>query len=152
MLAPRKLFASVAMPVACLVFSLNPLYAQYDNGSLVGTIRDNSGAAVPGVQVSLTNTATGIITATTTNSTGDYQFPDVRIGIYNVTATSSGFSKAEADRMTVSVGVRQRIDLGLKVGGSETVVEVSGVELQVETENSERDQTITNYQSEGFPW
>ena len=151
MLAPRKLFASVAMPVACLVFSLNPLYAQYDNGSLVGTIRDNSGAAVPGVQVSLTNTATGIITATTTNSTGDYQFPDVRIGIYNVTATSSGFSKAEADRVTVSVGVRQRIDLGIKVGGTETVVEVSGVELQVETENSERDQTITNYQSEGLP-
>ncbi len=140
-----------AAAMVCLASSLTPLYAQFDNGSLVGTIKDNSGAAVPGVQVTLTNTATGINATTTTNSTGDYQFPDVRIGVYDVTASSPGFSKAEADRVTVSVGVRQRIDLGLKVGGTETVVEVTGVEIQLETENSERDQTITNYQSEGLP-
>ena len=85
-----------------------------------------------------------------TSSTGEYQFPDVRVGVYDVDATATGFSKAEADRVTVSVGVRQRIDLRLKIGGTETVVEVTGVELQLETESSERDQTITNYQSEGL--
>ena len=108
-----KLFlASVAGPVACLVSSLTPLHAQYDNGSLVGTIRDNTGAAVSGAQVTLTNAGTGIASTATTSSSGDYQFPDVRVGVYNVAATSPGFSKAEADRITVSVGVRQRIDLG----------------------------------------
>ena len=143
----KSFFSKFALPAVCLVASASPLHAQYDNGSLVGSIKDTSGAAIAGVRVSLTNTGTGITTETTTNSTGEYQFPDVRVGVYNVKAVSGGFSNAEADNVTVSVGVRQRIDLSLKVGGTETVVEVSGVELQVETENSERDQTITNYQA-----
>ncbi len=147
----KPLLTMGVLPMVCLASALVPLHAQYDNGSLVGTIKDTSGAAVSGASVTLTNIATGIVSTATTSSTGDYQFPDVRVGVYDVTATSAGFSKAEADRITVSVGVRQRIDLGLKVGSSETVVEVTGVELQVETENSERDQTVTNYQSEGFP-
>ena len=46
---------------------------------------DNSGAAVPGVRVTLTSTATEISTSATTNSNGDYQFPDVRVVVYNVT-------------------------------------------------------------------
>ncbi len=147
----KSFFTMAVLPMVCLTSVLVPLHAQYDNGSLVGTIKDASGAAVPGAQVTLTNTATGITATTMTSTTGDYQFPDVRVGVYNVAAAATGFSKAEADRVTVSVGVRQRIDLGLKIGGSETVVEVTGVELQLETENSERDQTITNYQSEGLP-
>ena len=55
------------------------------------------------------------------------------------------------NNITVSVGGRQRIDLALQVAGTATTVEVSGVELQLETETSERGQTITNYESEAFP-
>ncbi len=147
----ERFLLRAALPAVCLLSASAAMHAQYDNGGLVGTIRDTTGAPIAGAQVTLTNTATGIASTAVTNSTGDYQFPDVRVGVYDVAATSTGFSKAEAERVTVSVGVRQRIDLGLKVGGTDTVVEVSGVELQLETENSERDQTITNYQSEAFP-
>ncbi len=66
-------------------------------------------------------------------------------------AASPGFADAIADNITISVGGRQRIDLGLQVGGTATTVEVSGFALQVETETSQRDQTITNYQSEALP-
>ena len=62
-----------------------------------------------------------------------------------------GFAKAQADDISVSVGVRQKIDLTLKVGAETTSVEVTGVALQVETETSQRDQTVTQYQSEAFP-
>ena len=61
------------------------------------------------------------------------------------------FTEAVANNITISVGRRQRIDLYLKVGGTETTVEVTDVALQLETETSERGQTITKYQSEALP-
>ncbi len=127
------------------------LRAQYDNGSLVGTIRDPSGAPIAHASVKITNTATAITTTTTTNDTGDYDASSLRVGTYTVDATAPGFADAIAENIAVAVGGRQRIDLSLPVGSASTSVEVSGVSLQVETETSERGQTITNYQSEALP-
>ena len=140
-------------PIAllCLLFVASFASAQYDNGSVVGTIRDTTGAPIAGAAITLTNTATGISTEAKTSGTGDYEFPAVHVGLYKVVAASTGFSDAVATDVTVSVGGRQRVDLGLKVGASETTVEVSGVALQVESETSQRDQIITNYQSEALP-
>jgi len=145
LLAPR-LLAAVVFFVFC-----SSLHAQYDNGSLVGTIRDASGAAIPGVVVTITNNATSVASKITTNSEGDYEVPSLHVGVYTISASSAGFTDAVANNITISVGGRQRIDLSLKVGATQTVVEVSDVALQLETETSERGQTITNYQSAAFP-
>lgn len=126
-------------------------FAQYDNGSLVGTIRDASGAAVPNVTVTVTNTATGVSSVAKTNSSGDYEIPSLRVGVYTVAANAAGYAIAEAKNITVSVGARERIDLTLNVGSTQTTVEVSDVALQIETESSQRDQTITGYQAEALP-
>ena len=147
----RSSVSSLLAVSACLLASTGVAAAQYDNGSLVGTIKDATGAPIPGAQVILTNPATGISTSVTSGGTGDYEFPSVKVGNYTVFANASGFSKAEADNIAITVGNRARIDLGLKIGGTETTVEVSGVALQVEADQSQRDQLITNYQSEAFP-
>ena len=126
-------------------------FAQYENGSILGTIRDSSGSPVAGAEVSIVNTETGIGTQTKTNATGDYDIPQLRVGVYTITASATGFSHAVAQNITLSIGNRQRIDLTLKVGSVESTVEVSDVALQIETESSQRDQTITNYQSEALP-
>jgi hypothetical protein len=126
-------------------------HAQYENGSLVGTIRDSSGAPIPNASVTITNNATAITSHTKTNGVGDYDAPSVRVGVYTITASASGFASAQANDISVSVGGRQRIDLSLKVGSESTSVEVTGVALQVETESSQRDQTVTQYQSEALP-
>ena len=135
------------------MFLLTPtfLLAQYENGSLVGTIRDATGAAVSGAIVTVTNKATAVAAKATTNSEGDYELPSLHVGVYNVSASAAGFTDTIANNITVSVGGRQRIDLSLRVGGTETTVEVTDVALQLETETSERGQVITNYQSEAFP-
>ena len=127
------------------------LHAQYENGSLVGTIRDTTGAPIANAEVTVANTATAIATTTHTDGAGNYTVPDLRVGVYNISATAPGFSRAVAEKITVSVGNRQRIDLGLQVGATETSVEVSDVTLQLESESSQRDQTITNYESEALP-
>ncbi len=127
-------------------------FGQYDNGSLVGTIRDSSGAAVPNVTVTVTNDATGVASVVKTNDTGDYEIPSLRVGVYTISASATGYAIAEAKQITVSVGARERIDLVLKVGAAQaTTVEVSDVALQLQTESSQRDQTITSYQTEALP-
>lgn len=141
----------LSMGVFLLLISTTTLHAQYENGSLLGTVRDASGAPIPGADVSVVNTATGTSNLSRTDAAGNYDVPQLRVGVYTVTASAPGFSHAVAQNITVSVGNRQRIDLTLKVGASETTVEVSDVALQIETESSQRDQTITNYQSEALP-
>ena len=146
----RRFLPSLLLLLSCLLVTISSR-AQYDNGSVVGTIRDRTGAPIPGAAITLTNTETGIAAKATTDATGGYEFPAVHVGLYRISATSSGFSDAIANNVSVSVGGRQRIDLGLKVGTAETTVEVSDVALQVESETSQRDQIITNYQSAALP-
>ena len=140
----------LAAAFICFVIT-GPLFAQFENGSLIGTIRDSAGATIVGAAVKATNVDTGTSIDGTTGPSGDYEFPSVRVGTYTVSASAQGFADAVAQNILVSVGNRQRIDLTLKVGTTETTVQVHDVALQVETETSERGQVITNYQSEAFP-
>ena len=136
--------------VLAVVFGV-PANAQFDNGSLVGTVHDSSGAAMMGATVTATQVSTGIVAKTATSSTGDYEFPDLKAGVYSVLAEANGFSAARATEINVAVAARVRIDLTLKVGSAETTVEVQGVDLALETETSERGEEISNYQTEALP-
>ena len=127
------------------------MHAQYEDGGLVGTIKDPNGATIAHAIVTVTNTATGAVNTAMTSDTGEYDVPQLRVGVYTVAATAPGFASAVAKNITVSVGNRQRIDLSLPLGTAETSVEVSDVELQLETEQSQRDQNITKAQAEGLP-
>jgi hypothetical protein len=126
--------------------------AQYEDGSLIGSIHDATGAAVSNAAVTVTNINTGNVIKVSANGSGDYEVPSLRVGLYNIEASAPGFASAAARNITVSVAGRQRIDLTLKVGQADaTTVEVSDVALQLETETSERGQTVSEYQTESLP-
>jgi hypothetical protein len=125
---------------------------QYEDGSLIGSIHDATGAAVTNAAVTVTNVNTANAIKVASNGSGDYEVPSLRAGVYNIEAEAPGFEPAEAKNITVSVGGRQRIDLTLKVGSAAaTTVEVSDVALQLETETSERGQTVSEYQTQSLP-
>jgi hypothetical protein len=150
----RKKLSLIVLKCLVALFaagSCSLLHAQYDNGSLVGTIRDTTGAPIPNAALTITNTATAIATTATTNASGDYEVPTLRVGVYSITASAPGFANAVASNISIQVGGRERIDLKLNVGAATSTVEVSDVALQLETETSERGQIISNYQSEAFP-
>src|ERR1039458_3635869 len=90
--------------VLLLLLPLGRLHAQYENGSIVGTIRDAAGAPIAGADVSIVSTATGISNQAKTDGAGNYDLPQLRVGVYNVTASAPGFSRAVAENITVSVG------------------------------------------------
>ncbi len=143
----KTLFAGFLLFLICSPAAL----AQLDHGSFVGTITDGTGAGVPQATVQVTNIDTGIHVAVTTDATGRYEASALQPGNYKIEASASGFSRAIADNITLPVGGRQRLDLTLKVGNTDTTIEVSDVALQVETESSQRSQGITNYQSAALP-
>ncbi|HXP09533.1 MAG TPA: hypothetical protein VN828_13590, partial [Acidobacteriaceae bacterium] len=80
-----------------------------------------------------------------------YEVPSLRAGVYTISAKAPNYAEAVAENITISVGNRQRIDLELKVGQAQTSVEVSDVALELETDSSQRGQTITQYQTEALP-
>ena len=137
------LAALLCLPVSAL--------AQYENGSIVGTVHDASGAVIPNATVTVTNTATGVVSTRTSNGSGDFEVPALRVGVYTVLIAHPGFTDASATDVTVSVSTRQRVDLTLAVGDAGTTVEVTGINLQVEADTSQRGQIITNYQTAALP-
>jgi hypothetical protein len=147
----RKFYGVLLTVMLCVFLLPASGFAQFENGSIVGTVHDSTGAVVPGATVTVTSVGTGVTSTRTTNESGDYEVPSLRVGQYNVVVTHAGFASARATDITVSVASRQRIDLTLKVGDTATTVEVTGVSLQVETDTSQRGQIVTQYQSEALP-
>jgi hypothetical protein len=147
----RKLVFVMTAALVCLALLPGRALAQYENGSIVGTVRDNSGAVIPDATVKVTNRATGVVSTRQTNDSGDYEVPALRVGQYNIEVTKTGFAPARATDITVSVGARQRIDLTMPIGETSTTVEVTGVSLQVETDTSQRGQIVTQYQTAALP-
>ena len=122
--------------------SSTALLAQFDTGSITGLVKDTSGSAVPGANMTLVDTSTGINITTRTNEAGVYEFPNVRVGSYKVTAEKAGFSLAAAGGVVVSVSTRTRVDLNLAVGEVTQTVEVTGSTPLIESETSQRGQVV----------
>jgi len=120
--------------------------AQFDTASVVGTVRDASGAVVPGATVTLTSTATGISAVKITGADGNFEFFTVRPGVYLVTSEKSGFSIAIAENVQVQVATRMRVDLQMAVGQLTEKVEVVAQSPLLETDTSQRSQVISGEQ------
>ncbi|HEX6165023.1 MAG TPA: TonB-dependent receptor [Vicinamibacterales bacterium] len=128
-----------------------PAWAQFETGNVVGTIKDSTGAVVPGAKITLTNTQTGVTSERTSDANGNYEFFTVRPGTYVITAEKDGFSIALVDNVIVTVGARQRVDLNMTVGQLTEKVEVSASAVLLQTDTSERSQVITGEQTRALP-
>ena len=103
-----------------------PAFAQFETASVVGAVRDASGASVPDATVTLTSsTTTGVASDQLTTGQGAYEFATVKAGTYLVTAEKTGFAIALVDNVQVQVGARLRVDLQMAVGQVTEKVEVT---------------------------
>src|SRR5258708_31479909 len=109
-------FKMIFLVGLCVALFGGTARAQYEDGSLTGTLHDATGAVVANATVTVTNVNTGIATKVTTNGSGDYEVPSLRVGTYSIEAEAQGLAPAEAKNISIAVGGRQRIDLTLKVG------------------------------------
>jgi len=128
-----------------------PALAQFETASVLGTVRDSSGAVLAGATVTLTNKATGISNTATSDQNGDYEFFTVRIGTYSITAEKQAFTAAGADNVKVGIGARQRVDLTLAVGQVSETVQVTADASLLDTDTSQRGQVISREQAVELP-
>src|SRR6188508_1595234 len=104
------------------VLFFSQLYGQSTNGSIGGTIEDVTQALLPGVRVTATNVATGIVSTLLTNETGSYNFPNLLPGQYKVTAELTSFQTET--RINVEIGNAQQLRLNFVMqvaGGQQSV-------------------------------
>ena len=107
--------------------------AQQATALMTGTVKDTTGAVVPGAKVTATNTRTNLTQSTTTNKDGDYVFTLLPIGTYVLAVEASGFEKYAQTGITLDINQKARLDVELKVGSTSQVVEVQGNVTQVDT-------------------
>ncbi len=132
------LLLSLLFPFA-LLFSSCVAYSQSTtSGSVVGTVTDPSGAAVPNGSVQLLNAETNATTTQATNSSGEFTFGNVVPGTYKVTVTAAGFRTSTVQSLTVDVNKSVTVPVQLEVGGTNEVVEVSAtVTSQLQTQDAQ---------------
>ncbi len=128
-----------------------PGYAQFDTATVLGAVRDANGANVANATVTLRNVATGITANTQSDSEGNYQFTNVKIGVYQITGEAQGFAKAIAENIQVNVGARQRVDLAMKAGALSETVMITDTAPLLETESSVRGQVVQREQIVNLP-
>ena len=135
---------------ACLL-PASSLYAQFDSAEVLGTVRDATGSAVPRATVTLLNQNTGIQAKAATDQSGNYDFFNVKVGVYSVTVEASGFSRLSTADVQVAINARQRVDLALQVGAVTESVQVTGAAATLETDTSEHGQVVGAGQIVGLP-
>ena len=116
--------------------------AQVDMGSISGTVRDTSGAVLPGVNVTLSNVDTGVTSSTKTGSEGQYTFSPIKIGHYSVSATASGFRTVHQNNVTVDVQQKVEVNLSLPVGQATESVTVDAAPPLLQTLDASVGQVI----------
>jgi hypothetical protein len=111
--------------------------AQVDQGTITGVVQDASNAVIPGVQVTLTDTDTGLVLQNQTNGSGIYVFTPVKIGNYKISATSPGFETTTRENLHLDLEQRLNVVLVLKPGVvTETVTVTDEIPLLQTQEGS----------------
>jgi hypothetical protein len=137
--------------VASMALQTETAHAQFGSASVLGYVRDNSGAMVPSAIVKLNNVATNVTQTTQTDKDGKYEFDSVPIGNYQVLTVAAGFTGAKTEIFNLSTDARQRVDIQLKPGEVNQVVEVTASAQLLETETSSRSQIIGTREVENLP-
>src|SRR5215467_13071491 len=114
-LRKRWFVPGLAILLTILLLSA-PVFSQSTTGAVLGTVKDQSGAVLPGVEIAVLNLSTNQNRTAITNERGDYTVPQLPIGLYSVTASLPGFKTEVRSRIEIQVDQRARIDFQLEVG------------------------------------
>ncbi len=125
--------------------------AQTATGQITGTVKDATGAVVPGATVTVHSDLTGLNRTATSNASGDYSFPLLPVGNYWVGAELQNFRPTKRTGVRLNVDQVLRIDLELAPGGIAEAVEVQAATVAIDTESATVGQLVTQKQITDLP-
>ena len=118
----RQLLAKCVSFCAALFFSFAHAYGQLNQGSLSGHVVDSSGAAVSHAQISARDLGTGIAVTSESNDAGEFRFPALPLGTYDVSVSAAGFKTARYAKVIIQVNSVAVLEVSLQVGGTNVSV------------------------------
>ncbi|MGI9036248.1 MAG: carboxypeptidase regulatory-like domain-containing protein [Pyrinomonadaceae bacterium] len=136
----------------CL-FCIAATFAQTSKGFIVGTVADPTGAVVPNANITITNTSTGTVRSTVSQSNGTYRFDAIDPGTYNLEVSATGFTNAKSENIVVASAQTAEVNLQLSVGGASATVNVLGSDsnVQLQTTDGARANTLEQRQITELP-
>lgn len=133
----RALLAGLAASAA-LYLQPAAIFAQVTTATIHGTVTDSTGAVVPGANITVLNTSTGVRSTAKTDSRGYYAVPELQVGgPYRVTIAAPGFSAFQTESLMLNVNDNRDVDGKLQVGSSAQTVQVQANAVQVETSETQ---------------
>lgn len=142
----------VLTAVGCLgLLGVSGVLAQSSTGSISGLVQDATGAALPGVAISTTNTSTGLSRGTTSGRTGVFTFPLLPVGLYSVEAQLQGFAPRKIANVNVAVGTDTTVRLSMEPASVAASVTVSGEAPLIEATRSEQASVVSERMVANLP-
>src|SRR5215831_6649619 len=121
-------------------------------GAIAGTVRDTTGAVLPGVSVEASSPALiEKVRIGVTDSNGNYKIVDLRPGVYNVTFSLTGFGTVKREGLELTTGVTLPVNADMKVGALEETVTVTGSSPVVDVQNVRTQTVISQEQLDALP-
>ena len=130
--------------LAVISLVIVPLSSQTERGTIEGTVRDTTGAVIPGAHVTITNTATNVTNNFESNASGDFTVPSLQPGNYNIRTEKDGFRVAVLENLTLDAATSARADVTLEIGSSAQTIEVMANAVQLRTEDARSSVTVEN--------
>ncbi len=143
-------FRATCLAAACVTIPVAGL-AQAVNGSLLGTVTDKTGAAIPNAKVTITETSTNISHSATTNSSGNYSFENLSPGSYSIAVEMQGFQRELRPSIDVLVNNTSRSDFGLNPGNVSETIEVRDSIPLLQTDRADVSTKIETQSIESLP-
>jgi hypothetical protein len=127
-----------------LFFSTVKMLAQSDHASIIGTVKDSSGAVVQGAQITMTNVADGVQATSVTNAKGFFVIVNLPIGQYQMSCWKDGFKKYERPDIRLTISQVAEIDPVLAVGPESASITVNKDAPLLQTQSSSLSTTLGN--------
>ena len=127
------------------------LFGQATDSTLVGTVTDSSGAAVPNAAVTAIHKATNVKSTTQTSSTGDYRINSLPVGQYDVSATAPGFGTATISNIDLQLNHTSSVNITLTVGAVSATVDVTEGTVLLDTSTAQLQNTFDSRQAIEVP-
>ncbi len=143
------LVRALVLTVLSMVLGSN-IFAQ-STAALNGTVTDATGAAIPNAKVVVTNQATGVESATQTDTAGAYLFSSLSIGIYRIQVTASSFQTAVISNLKLEVATAVTQNIQLKIGEATEKIEIVADAALVETTTTSMGQVINDKTVQEIP-
>jgi hypothetical protein len=143
----RTRFSIIAMAMLASMAA----FAQETRSTILGTVKDQSGAAISGATVDVTNTETNTTSKLSTNGSGYFEAPYLLPGVYSIMVTAQGFKRHVQQGYTLTVNSRQNVDITLEIGAAQESVTVTSSAALLETTSGSGTSSLEGRQISDLP-